>query len=131
MDVQAGRKTVLSNQLLDEIEKIHTSGIVRIKGDRKTGFPGEWRFPIDEYVSMINNNMTDADNQAAMLIPEDVALKIEQDQLSPEILNQFGNLIFEGYGKHRTTNRNRTNQPSPESSESVPETQEYEGTWKY
>jgi|GEM_PF-4079145 len=122
LDVQAGKKTVLSNQLLDEIEKIHTSGIVRIKGDRKTGFPG-MEVPIDEYVSMINSDMSEADNNAAVLIPEDVALNIEQDQLSPEILSQFENLIFEGYEntQRQTTG---TEQPNAQSgtSESVPET---------
>jgi len=124
LDVQAGKKTVLSNQLLDEIEKIHSSGVVRLKGDLKTGYPG-MEIPLDDFVSMINNNMTDADNQAAMLIPEDVALKIEQDQLSPEILNQFGNLIFEGNGN--TGQQTTTDQSAEfESSESVPETEEYE-----
>lgn len=123
LDTQAGKKTVLSNQLLDEIEKIHNSGVIRLKGDRKTGYPG-MEMPLDDFVSLINNDMTEADNQAASLIPEDVARNIEDGQLSPEILDQFGNLIFEGYeNPGQQTNKPGGQPAQPGTSEGIPETQ--------
>lgn len=116
LDIQAGKKTVDANYLLDQIENIHNTGIVRLKSDRKTGFAGA-EVPLSEYMALINEDMTPEEESLATLIPDDVAMAIFYEQLSPEILDQFENLIFTQNESTQTANR-AAEKSVPDSSES-------------
>ncbi len=124
LDIQAEKKTVTANHLLDEIENIHQSGVVRLKADRKTGFPGA-EIPLEEYTSLINNNLSEDDRQKALIIPEDVARSVNEGQLTPELLNQYGNIIFKNENKNGTAGE-QTTKPGTAiagTGESLPETE--------
>ena len=104
LDIQSGKKTVDANYLLDQIENIHNTGVVKLKSDHKTGFTGA-EIPISEYMSLINEELTPEEEAIAAMIPEDVAMNIFNEQLTPEILDQFENLIFSGNENEQPTNR--------------------------
>lgn len=116
LDIQAGKKTVDANHLLDVIENIHNTGIVKLKSDSRTGFSGA-DIPMDEYISLINEEITPEEENLAALIPDDVAMNIFNGSLTPEILDQFENLIFTPNESVQNTNRG-TEKSVPNSSES-------------
>ncbi len=121
LDVQAGRKTVLSNQLLDEIEKIHSSGVVRLKGDRNTGYPG-MEIPLEDFVSLINGEGTDKEREMASMIPENIVESINS-QITVEDLDRYSKLIPIIYGneQEQSTATERTDTGTVES---LPESEE-------
>jgi hypothetical protein len=121
LDVQAGKKTVLSNQLLDEIEKIHSSGVVRLKGDRNTGYPG-MEIPLEDFVSLINGEGTDKEREMASMIPENIVESINS-QITEEDLDRYSKLIPIIYGneQEQSTATERTDTGTVES---LPESEE-------
>ena len=97
LDIQAGKKTVNSNDLLDAIENIHNKGVVTFKANQKTGFTGA-EIPLDEYKALMNEEDPAAENMTEE--QADFILSLSDDELlTPEILNQ---LYYEITGQETT-----------------------------
>lgn len=98
IDIQAGKKTVPANRLLDELENSYNSGVVEWKGDRTTGERGP-QMSFDEFVNFWQGSeLNEQEQAAAEQIPEETADAILDDEgeLTPEmwheLYNQYVNL---------------------------------------
>ena len=89
LDIQAGKKSVNANKLLDEIENIQGDGKVRIKADPKTGFTGA-EVALDEYLDLINDDITPEDEAIMQQIPDEVYDEMAKEETD---LEQYLNYI--------------------------------------
>lgn len=93
IDIQAGKKTVPANRLLDELENAYNSGVVEWKGDRTTGERGP-QMSFDEFVNFWQGSeLNEQEQAAAEQIPEETADAILDDEgeLTPEMWNELYN----------------------------------------